>query len=181
MRLVPALSVVALLVACGDKVTTNPQSSPTDPTTDWTDADTDTDSDSDTDSDTDTDTDTDLEIAGSWLDSWGTTHVIDSATWTQTYPSADTAGEDSVYTFAISQYSNDDDMLVAQNDSANEYNADLWSRFDWSWDTKGGLWYCQTAYGAKSEKEALATPAADSSDMDAGCGGFSWTALTSEQ
>ena len=46
----------------------------------------------------------------------------------------------------------------------------------WGW-SDGELVYCQTAYEAASEAEALATPAADLSSPSTGCGGFSWTIL----
>ena len=122
----------------------------------------------DADTDTDTDTDTDIEIAGSWADGWGGTQEISSETWTS---------GDAV--FHISQFDNDADYAIAQNDAANEWNPDLWSRFDWTWHTDGVLYYCQTAYAAASETDALATAAADASDpTTTGCGGFSWTSMT---
>ena len=68
-------------------------------------------------------------------------------------------------------------MLVAQNDSGNEWSADLWSRFDWT-ENEAGLWYCQTAYGAESEEAAMMTEAPDATDpANSGCGSFSWSKL----
>ena len=133
-----------------------------------TDSDTDTDTDTDSDTDTDTDTDTDLlEIAGVYTDSFGVEHEISSETWIM--GAADI--------FLVDSFSNDEDYLIAENDSENEWNPSLWSRFDWVEDANG-LWFCQTAYMAASREEALSTSAADISDPEkSGCGRFSWTSL----
>ena len=109
-----------------------------------------------------------IEIAGSWDDSFGGSQQITSFLWTQ-----------GAYLFHIQQYDNDAKWAVAENDASNEYNAGLFSRFDWHWDAAGDLWYCQTAYDAASAEDALSADAPDSSDLEtAGCGGFSWTMMT---
>ena len=106
-----------------------------------------------------------LMITGTWDDSWGGQHEIDSARWLSDGSS-----------FEISVYDNALSYAIAQNGAENPYNPGLWSRFDWG--TSGGdVFYCQTAYDAESEAAALATPAAALSDLDGGCGGFSWTEL----
>jgi hypothetical protein len=110
-----------------------------------------------------------LDIVGAYVDDFDTAHEITETTWTQTYPGYDPL------TFAISQWG--DDWLVAQNGADNAYSADLWSRFDWVWEG-GVLYVCQSAYDAVDEDAAVATPAADGSDLDAGCGGFPFSALT---
>ena len=108
-----------------------------------------------------------LEIRGSFDDSWGGEHTITQTTWV-------TGGS----SFAISQFDNDEQFIIAQNGEDNAYNPGLWSRFDWA-SVDGALWYCQTAYAAESEEAALATEAADATNpSDGGCGGFSWTQLT---
>ena len=198
MRPLPLL-IAALLVACSKDEEAAPQSSPTDPTVDWTDTDTDTDADTDTDTDADADTDTDadadtdtdtdtgndtgvaiepLEIIGSYGDAWGGVHEITGESWTMTYAASDTGSADSVSVFAIASYDNEAEYLVAQNDAANEWNPGLWSRFDWTTDTSGGLYYCQIAYDAASAEDAAAVDTADHADVEAGCNGFAWTALT---
>lgn len=175
MRPAVAISLVVLLTAC-KKDDDNPASSPTDPTTDWSEGDADTDA--DTDSDTDADSDTDLEIIGTYTDDWGGTHVIDMKSWVQTYAAADTGSKDSVSAFAISTYDNDNDYLVAQNDAANEYYAELWSRFDWVYKD-GDLFYCQIAYDAKDAATAEAVDTADPTfPADGGCNKSPWTELT---
>jgi len=112
----------------------------------------------------------DIAIAGSWTDNYGGDHVITNASWSQ-------YGGSSL--FAFTTYDNDEAYAIAQNDSANEYNPDLYSRFDWTWDASDQLWYCQTAYAAMSAEEAEATAAADPADPSTtGCSGFPWTSLT---
>ena len=109
-----------------------------------------------------------IAIAGSWTDSWGGTHTIDDVHWDQGYAS-----------FHISQYDNGGMYAIAQNDEGNDWSPSLWSRFDWTWDSSGALWYCQTAYDAATEEAALATPAADPANPAAsGCGSFSWTGMS---
>jgi hypothetical protein len=109
-----------------------------------------------------------IDIAGTYVDEFGTEHVVDDVSWTQTYPGY------SAWTFAISSYDDEARFVIAQNDPDDPYNAGLWSRFDWT----GDLHVCQTAYAAATEAEALATPRADDTDLDGGCGGFAWTDLT---
>ncbi len=112
------------------------------------------------------DADSGLAIQGEYVDNYDTAHAITETTWT--------AGE-SVY--LISQFSNDTQMVIAQNDSANEWNADLWSRFDWT-ENADGLWVCQTAYDAASEEDAMAVTAADATDpANGGCSSFAWSKL----
>ena len=113
---------------------------------------------------------TGLEILGDYTDNYGGDHQITNETWTQ-------------YTgttiFHISQYDNDGDFLIAQNDAANTYSPELWSRFDWTTDGAGTLYYCQSAYDAADEATALATQAADPADpATTGCSSFAWTTLT---
>ena len=109
-----------------------------------------------------------LSIDGDWLDGWGGQHSISAFTWTN---------EGSTYD--IAEASDADGWLVAQNGASNSWNAGLWSRFDWTWDAEGALWYCQTAYDAPSREDAAATPAADASEpATTGCGSFSWTSMS---
>ena len=39
------------------------------------------------------------------------------------------------------------------------------------------MYYCQSTYDAADEAAAESAVSADSSDLDAGCGGFSWSQL----
>jgi hypothetical protein len=113
-----------------------------------------------------------LEIAGSYIDNFATDHVISSSLWSQ-------SGGSSL--FNVSSFDNDGDFLIAQNDSANGFAADMWSRFEWTYHTDGGLWYCQIAYEAATEADAEAAGPADAADLEgAGCNGFSWTSMTAD-
>ncbi|MFT4979505.1 MAG: hypothetical protein ACI8S6_005416, partial [Myxococcota bacterium] len=108
---------------------------------------------------------TPLAVSGSYDDAWGSTHLVSAFSW-----------DIGTSTFAISQADDAGQWAVAQNGADNSWNPELWSRFDWAWDSDSTLYYCQTAYAAASEAEALAA-SADSSDLSSGCGGFSWTAM----
>lgn len=79
--------------------------------------------------------------------------------------------------FHVETYDNATFVIGAQNDAANMYNPGQFSRFDWT-ISNGDLYVCQTAYDAATLADALATPAADSSDLMGGCGMFSWSKLT---
>ena len=76
-------------------------------------------------------------------------------------------------------FDNDANYLIGQNDAVASYAPEKWSRYDWTVDGDGTLWYCNTAYDAETEADALATPAADATDPAAGgCGTFAWSSLT---
>jgi len=137
------------------------------------DTDTGSDSGTDTASDTGTDTAAPLAIIGTWTDDYASTHTITEADWTM-------ASELGTSIFAISQYDNTAMFVIAQNDSANAYNADLWSRMDWTHDADGVLNFCQSTYDAADEATALAATPADATDLSAGCGGFAWTVMTAQ-
>lgn len=154
-----------------------------------TDADSDTDSDTDSDSDTDTDSDSDsdtdetdtddtdveptgLAIAGDWAEVYGafpdnqftTFHAIREDSWDMGYAQ-----------FEITQYG--DTYAIAHNAATNTFYGDKWSRFDWT-ESGGQLYYCATAYNAADETAALNTPGADTTQLTTGCGGFSWSTLS---
>ena len=108
-----------------------------------------------------------LEIAGEYTDNYGGTQIIGPSIWDQ----GAFMGK-----FNISSWNNDSNYLVAQNDSDNEYNADLYSRFDWTIDGTD-TYFCQTVYDKETAQDAIDATPADSEDLDAGCGGFSWNKL----
>ena len=111
-----------------------------------------------------------IEIAGSYTDDFGGTHVISSEDWLQ-----ENGGGTS--TFAILTYDNETDTAIAQNGSDNPFSADLFSRFDWLVDGST-LYICQTAYDAETAEAADAVTPADSTDLTGGCSGFAWSILT---
>jgi hypothetical protein len=117
-------------------------------------------------SETDSETGTEmaLEIVGTYTDDFGDSHTITETEW------SNSAGS-----FVISQYSNDEMWLVAQNAETNMYNPSQWSRFDWTWDGEQ-LYYCQSVYDGPTIEDAL-DGSADPADLAMGCGGFAWSQL----
>jgi hypothetical protein len=113
-----------------------------------------------------------LVIIGSYTDDWATVHAITDTTWTQ-------SSSFGTSVFAITQYYNAAEFLIAQNASTNDYNPDLWSRFDWT-TYQGSLWFCQTSYDAATEAAALAAARPNDADPTAqgSCGTFAWSPLT---
>jgi len=111
-----------------------------------------------------------LEIIGRYMDDFDTSHVITKTEWTSRSSYGTSVSH-------ISQYDNEQDFIIAQNDSEKSWNPDKWSRFDYT-VKNGAIYYCQTAYDKETEEEALATPAADKTDpANAGCAGNPWTKL----
>ncbi len=153
---------LSLLIACADKDTEDTAGEPsTEPSSEVS---------TEPSGEPSTEPQDELSIIGVWDDGFGGTYDITSesiTSWGSLY--------------AISQYSNADMYIIAQNDANNSYNPSLWSRFDWTMDADNNLYLCQTAFDAASEEDALNTPAADSSDpVNGGCGDFSWSALTAQ-
>eukprot|EP00479_Gromia_sphaerica_P005848 TRINITY_DN16952_c0_g1_i1.p1 TRINITY_DN16952_c0_g1~~TRINITY_DN16952_c0_g1_i1.p1 ORF type:complete len:149 (-),score=7.62 TRINITY_DN16952_c0_g1_i1:183-629(-) len=109
-------------------------------------------------------------IADAYQSNYGGTHVITETQWLS----------GSYACYEISQVFNALEFLVAQNCDGNSYNPGKWSRFDWTVNN-GYLFYCQSAYDADTESEALNTRRADSTDPAYnGCGILqmtSWTKL----
>ena len=107
-----------------------------------------------------------LEFMGSWEDNYGALIEVQEDTIT--------IGTSS---FAISSYENAAGWVTAQNSSTNSHNPNLWSKFDWHMGEV--LYYCQIAYDASDEEIAMAINA-DSSDLETGCNGFSWSILRTQ-
>jgi len=111
-----------------------------------------------------------LPIRGDWVDNWGGSHTVKEWQWT--------SGESS---FAVTAYDTEAGWIVAQNAPDNEYNPDLWSRFEWT-QADGQLYFCQVAYNAETEADALAAgPADDSDPANGGCSSFAWSELSAPE
>jgi hypothetical protein len=114
-----------------------------------------------------------LEIAGEWFEEFapgdGIAHSIDETRWEQV-ASFGTA------VFHVEGYDNEARMVVARGDAANEFNPDLYSRFDWTWDGDD-LYYCTAIFDAATPEDALDAPPSDPGELEMGCGGFPWSAL----
>lgn len=112
-----------------------------------------------------------LLVGGSYLDEWGTDHLITDAVWEQSSSFFDSSWE-------IARYSNVDRYVIARNADTNGFFPGAWSRFDWV-DVGANRYYCQTVFDASLQWDALQAAPADRSDLVGGCGGFSWTSLGS--
>ena len=109
-----------------------------------------------------------FDLAGEYLDYWGTNHIIDETQWATDWG-----------IWYITEINPTEQFLVAQNDAADSYYPNLWSRFDWTVDPSGHTWYCQTSFSSISEAAAAAVAPADPTNPGVtGCGGFAWTDLT---
>ena len=106
-------------------------------------------------------------IAGTYVDDYGEVIQIAEGIWR-----IDTS------LFHITILNNAQEFLIASNDPNNPWSADLWSRFDWTRDSTGALYYCQTAYGAASQQLAEDTARPSMQNFPKGCGVGSWSKLT---
>lgn len=113
-----------------------------------------------------------LEIEGTYLDEWGTTHIISSTQWS----TSDSFGS---ALYHVIYYLNAADMLIAQNDAGNSYFPNRYSQFDWT-RFNGDLYYCQQVYDGATVADAQAGAADPTNPPVSGCGtsGFPWTNLT---
>ncbi len=114
-------------------------------------------------------------LAGTWVDTFGTTHTITEDAWVQT-----AMGQDSTFDFVA--IDTDLRQILAQNSPANPFNPSLFSRFDWVVDGED-IFVCQAAFDAASAQDAAAVAPSDDSDpLNGGCGGmFPWTQLLPEE
>ncbi len=110
------------------------------------------------------------ELIGHYLDEFGGEHTVTCASWSM---GGATEGR-----FELLRLSNAERFLIAENADTNAYFPGAFSRFDWTRDAEGQLYFCQTAYDAASFEAALETPPSDPTDLEAGCGGFSFSRLT---
>ena len=101
-----------------------------------------------------------IDIAGEWIDEWGSNQTIDSDSW-----NSDT----------ITQFDNDDMWAVAEN-GEDSFSPGLWSKYDWTWSSEE-LYYCQSTFSAETEADALSADSANATNLDARCGGFPWSLM----
>ena len=110
------------------------------------------------------------EISGTRDDFFNTTHVIGPGLWTQTFQ------DGGQFIFHIKEFDNSADFLLAQNDGANAFSPNLFSRFDWFF-SQFDLFYCQSIFDALDLATARAA-SADRNNLVSGCGGgFRWSEL----
>lgn len=107
-----------------------------------------------------------IEIEGSWSSNFGGTEDISSTSWSGSQ---------------ITTFDNEENFAVTQSPDDSQYNPGKYNRNVWTEPADGVFFYCTVDFGLDSEADALATTAdADASDPEnGGCGGFSWTQLSS--
>ncbi|MFM2162542.1 MAG: hypothetical protein RLZZ383_2054 [Pseudomonadota bacterium] len=123
-----------------------------------------------TDTSTGTSSDAAIDIAGAWVDAYGSSWDITTDTVRVGYPGTDPSG------FTVASWDDAEGWIVARNDAANEYYAGLWSRFDWL-RREGELYACQSVYDAADQEAAELAPRGDDTDLRTGCGGYPWSPL----
>ena len=107
-----------------------------------------------------------IEIKGEYTDDFGGTHTITATLWEQGYSTGSSK-------FKIVKIDNENNLALALNDSANGYNPDKYSRFNWATSSDGSLYYCQSVFDSETADAAEATTAPDASNpTSTGCGGF---------
>ena len=107
-----------------------------------------------------------IEIVGSYENVEGGVLVIDETAW-----------DFGTALFHVSQYDNDGDYAIAQNDANNQEHPSRWSKFQWLFDGGGSILYCQSVIDASLEEDALAADNAGTDNYAEGCLGDSWTAI----
>ena len=117
-----------------------------------------------------------LEIAGSWNemfpDGGMQTHTISDASWTQ-------ASEFGTSLYNIESCDNATGTIIAQGDSSNEFNPDLYSKFEWTAGDGDAVFYCQSVFDAATAQDAMNAAPADRGDPAAGgCGMFPWSSIS---
>jgi hypothetical protein len=113
-------------------------------------------------------------VVGSYADDWGTNHDVTSASWSQ---STDGSAPS---LFTLLELSNRDGYLLAQNSAGNEFNPQMYSRFDWFEGEEGELYFCQSVFAAETLDAARSAEPANADDLDEGCSGFAWSMLTKD-
>ena len=110
-----------------------------------------------------------LELVGTWTNNYGSTETVSETTWDNGYSA-----------LSIASYDNDDNWVVVQSPPDDEYTPNQYSKYVWTEEEAGVVYYCTVSFGLATLEEAEASE--DTSDPSAlttdGCGGFAWTQLT---
>ena len=112
---------------------------------------------------------TELELIGSWTNNYDGTETITEESWDNGYS-----------VVSVSSYDNDANWIVVQSPEDDEYTPNQYSKYVWTEEDAGVVYYCTVSYGLATLEEAEASE--DNSDasapLDGGCNGFAWTELT---
>jgi hypothetical protein len=104
-------------------------------------------------------------------------HVINEQTWT-----IECNGEKPLVFNLLrieepSEENNYVGLILAQNDSQNQFNPNLYSKFNFMY-YEDSLWYCQIAFDTESKGDAASRECADKTAPETGgCGKFRWSKL----
>ncbi len=106
-----------------------------------------------------------LEVIGVWDDNFGGTTEITAESWGA---------------LRIDSYDNDENIVIAQNPSDDEFSPDTFNRIVWTEPADGEFYVCFVDFGLSTTAEAeSSTATADDSDpANSGCGAFAWTLFT---
>ena len=112
-----------------------------------------------------------IEIEGSWSSDFGGSEIIDSDVWTS-FDDVD-----------IVQYDNGKNFAVTQNPDDADFDPGKFNKIVWTEVSNGSFYYCTVDFGLDSAEDAAESEqtADDSNPEEDGCGGFSWTKLTSDE
>ena len=112
---------------------------------------------------------TELELIGTWTNNYDGTETITEESWDNGYS-----------VLSVSSYDNDANWIVVQSPEDDEYTPNQYSKYVWTEEDAGVVYYCTVSYGLATLEEAEASE--DNSDasapQDGGCNGFAWTELT---
>jgi hypothetical protein len=109
-----------------------------------------------------------LEIEGRWHSHWGGIEILDSEGFTS-YGS----------TSKVASYRNGSNSMITRNPASDPFNPKKYNKLVWTEPAGGSFHYCIVDFGLDTYAAAKAsTMTADADDLAAGCGGFSWTALS---
>ena len=117
--------------------------------------------------------DAELEILGSWKSNYDALEKIDATSWTSTSSGVTT-------TYSMVKFDNEANMVITQNASDASYDPDKFNKVVWTDIVEDTFYYCMVDYSQETAELAeTSTVSADASDPEnSGCGGFSWTQLT---
>lgn len=112
-------------------------------------------------------------LAGDFTDDYNIRYTINDTLWIQ-HPNIK---------YHIIRVNNNEQYLIARNDTNNPSEAGLYTRIDYRefQNMESYKWgFCLSVYNAKTEKEALANGGADRQNPKTGCGGFPFSRMKNE-
>ena len=124
-----------------------------------------------------------IEIEGTWENAlYGEIDVIDDESWSSDFGDGPTVSE-------IVEFSNSERYAVLSGADFTDPDKTVYSRVVWTEPEGDSFYFCTATFGCETveltatgygDEETITcnAPMPDQTDMDKGCGGFSWTALS---